>query len=356
MPSTATITTFYSFMANTKARASHVNNNFDVFRGHIIPISTDTQTASDGSYDLGSVDYRWRSLYSQQVNLEGLTTTTDVKLVPKSSLTLGGFDFILGSQTIASWNHTGMSGSLIQTGTIPDSALVNQPPELRSQSFTSSTTWVVPSTVDFVIVEGCGGGGGGGGGGPSGGGGGGGGGGAPICIGFLAVTPGQTLTVSIGAGGSGGAANTTGGTGSASSFGTITFLGGEPGRGASGSTPGTSSTHLLNSAEGGAGGAPAASGNFGQPSQYSGTGASPGSNSGFGGGGGGGGNSIGIGGGGGAGSTSAVLAGITGLDASTSTGAGGGGGGGGGASGGAGAVGGSGGSGFIRVSWVRTPT
>lgn len=63
MPSSATITTFYTFTANTKARASQVNANFDIFRGHILPVSPNTQTAINNTYDLGSSEYRWRTLY-----------------------------------------------------------------------------------------------------------------------------------------------------------------------------------------------------------------------------------------------------------------------------------------------------
>ena len=76
----------------------------------------------------------------------------------------------------------------------------------RSKLFTTSTPWTVPADVGCIWVDGCGGGAGGGGGDPTPGGGGGGG-----CAGFpcqqlpLAVTPGETLTLTLGAGGAGGA-------------------------------------------------------------------------------------------------------------------------------------------------------
>lgn len=63
MPSSNTVTAFYTFVSGTRARASQVNNNFDIFRGHLIPIETNTATAADASYDLGSTDYRWRRIY-----------------------------------------------------------------------------------------------------------------------------------------------------------------------------------------------------------------------------------------------------------------------------------------------------
>ncbi len=75
MPSTATITAFYNFTANTKARASQVNTNFDNFRGHLIPISPLTATSANNTYDLGSNEYRWRDVYSRSLNLNSNTTT-----------------------------------------------------------------------------------------------------------------------------------------------------------------------------------------------------------------------------------------------------------------------------------------
>lgn len=75
MPSTATITAFYSFTANTKARASQVNGNFSLFRGHLIPIDPNTQTAISNTYDLGSSEYKWRTGYFRSIDLTSNTTT-----------------------------------------------------------------------------------------------------------------------------------------------------------------------------------------------------------------------------------------------------------------------------------------
>lgn len=66
MPSTATITSFVTMVAGTRARANHVNNNFDNFRGHLIPINTDTATASHQTHDLGSSDHQWRRIYVKE--------------------------------------------------------------------------------------------------------------------------------------------------------------------------------------------------------------------------------------------------------------------------------------------------
>jgi hypothetical protein len=136
--------------------------------------------------------------------------------------------------------------------------------------FTSSGTWTVPQGVTTILVSGCAGGGGGGGGGASnstsGGAGSGGGGGAgqSVIKKTISVTPGSTITVTIGAGGSagsGGAAN-----------------GGSGGNGGNGgnTTLVTGSTTLLSltagsGGSGGSGGGGAGGGSNGYPSGSYGT-------------------------------------------------------------------------------------
>lgn len=112
----------------------------------------------------------------------------------------------------------------------------------RFELFTSSTTWICPGGVEKVNAIVVGGGGGGGGGyilgGTSYAGGSGGFGG--IGIGTTIVTPGQSYTVTVGAGGVGGAANSPGTAGGSSIFSTITATGGGGGSGSgSGGASGT---------------------------------------------------------------------------------------------------------------------
>jgi hypothetical protein len=63
MPASATITSFITMVAGTKARATHVNTNFDNSRGHRVPYETNTQAASHQTHDLGSSDHEWRRIY-----------------------------------------------------------------------------------------------------------------------------------------------------------------------------------------------------------------------------------------------------------------------------------------------------
>lgn len=96
MPSNATITSYYTFSANTKARASQVNFNFSIYRGHNIPIDPNTATGSDNNYNLGSKEYRWANLYTQNVHL-GNTSTNNAILNIDSATSTGEMVFKLNN-------------------------------------------------------------------------------------------------------------------------------------------------------------------------------------------------------------------------------------------------------------------
>ncbi len=87
MPSTATITAFYSFTANTRARASQVQANFDNFRGHIVPIEPLTITSADITYDLGSDEHRWRTGYFKSVDFDRQTSTVSAAIQADTATT-----------------------------------------------------------------------------------------------------------------------------------------------------------------------------------------------------------------------------------------------------------------------------
>lgn len=76
MPSTATVTAFYTFVPLTKIRSAHVNNNFDVLRGHSLPLNTDTATSSNLTHDLGANGHAWRGVYNQYGVMYGNTTSS----------------------------------------------------------------------------------------------------------------------------------------------------------------------------------------------------------------------------------------------------------------------------------------
>lgn len=276
---------------------------------------------------------------------------------------------------------TGVANA-IQTSDITNAAVtlpkLNFVPKLSAASFTSSTTWTVPANVTHIVAQIVGGGGGGGGGGRgnntgTGAGGGAGGAGGLTVVAASAVTPGETVTITVGAGGAGGptatvingngTAGSAGGTSSISSatIGTIRALGGSGGNTNSTTAGGTSSTLFTTltgiSAGGGAGtgGNPAgagAAGSSGIRASGGAGGAWPGSNLGNGGPGGGGGSAFGDGGAGGAGGAIGVSNGGPGTAAAANTGAGGGGGGGGGANTAFGGDGAAGGSGRVDIFYV----
>lgn len=236
-------------------------------------------------------------------------------------------------------------------------------PTLQTQNVTATGSFVVPAGVVGLDVQAVGGGGGGGSSQASTGAGGGAG-VSPVC-GTIAVTPGETLTITIGSGGAGatagtGSAGSSGGQTSISRSGTrIFFAPGGGGGGGSTSTGGgttVSGTYFsIYSAPGGAGGIANTIGSAGTISLLNGTasnGGAVGPNAGSAGGGGGGGG-FGLGGDGGQGAGGHVS---QPSQVGTAGGIGAGGGGGGAVNGlsgnGTGAAGSAGGAGMVRLYWI----
>jgi hypothetical protein len=116
MPSTATITTFYTFSA-TKAQAAQVNSNFDIFRGHFLPVDPTLAAASHNSYNLGSSEYFWRGAYVNNINFRGPTTTTDLLLAADTSNTFGSLQFKIGGTSRYDLGNATISANLLASGT-----------------------------------------------------------------------------------------------------------------------------------------------------------------------------------------------------------------------------------------------
>ncbi len=131
--------------------------------------------------------------------------------------------FVLGNLSTsdgvwATLRHTGTAWALFK----------GRGPKEYVQTFTGSGTFFVPPNISLVEVIGAGAGGGGGGAGAGGANAcsGGGGGGARTRTERLAVTPGASITVTLGTAGAGGAAGTDGGDGGDTTFGAVaTFYG-----------------------------------------------------------------------------------------------------------------------------------
>lgn len=107
MPSSATITAFYTFTQNTRAKASQVNANFQNFRGHLIPINTDTISSSDVTHDLGSTEHNWRNTYTNLISFVGMTTTSRSQISNDTSYTNGALAFKINGTEVARIDDTG---------------------------------------------------------------------------------------------------------------------------------------------------------------------------------------------------------------------------------------------------------
>lgn len=138
MPSSQTITSFFTFTPDTLIESAHHNTNFGVFRGHIIPVNPNTSTAgTTGSYDIGSSEYSWRNVYTNNIvfataaanvpnwnkysvsftQIQAATTTNFTELF--SSPSFGTLDKIAVRQTVG-FTGTGLTGVRLMIGTSAD--------------------------------------------------------------------------------------------------------------------------------------------------------------------------------------------------------------------------------------------
>jgi hypothetical protein len=99
-----TITSYTTFVADTKARAGQVNTNFSNHRGDLIPINTDTATASNLTHGLGTTEHRWTSSYIEDIYFG--QTTTSWQFAPGTT-TGDSFDFMKNGSTVGSISNSG---------------------------------------------------------------------------------------------------------------------------------------------------------------------------------------------------------------------------------------------------------
>lgn len=109
MPSSATITAFYNFSPGSRAKATEVNTNFGNFRGHLIPIDPNTNTAINNTYALGSSEYRWTTNYIGTLDLRTSTSTAALTMLGQTSNTTGAFEFKIGSTTVGVMGINGLT-------------------------------------------------------------------------------------------------------------------------------------------------------------------------------------------------------------------------------------------------------
>ncbi len=125
MPSTATITSFYTFTANTKARASQANTNFSNYRGHLLSIEPLTATSSHELYDLGAIDKRWRTGYLRELNLSSSTLTAGLIFRGDASIPLGAYRMDINSVTVARFDTNGIDGSYMKALSLVAAAMAD---------------------------------------------------------------------------------------------------------------------------------------------------------------------------------------------------------------------------------------
>lgn len=135
MPSTATITAFYSFTTKTVIKSAEHNTNFGVFRGHIIAVDPNTATAAATlNYDLGSTDYRWRTVYGGLIDANTVSASSIV------GTTITATRLVAGSATITSLVATSINATTIVGTSISATSIVGT--TITATSFVATTATI----------------------------------------------------------------------------------------------------------------------------------------------------------------------------------------------------------------------
>lgn len=126
MPSTATITAFYTFASGGRARATQFNTNFSSFRGHYLSIDPFTQTATDLTYNIGSEEHYWRSAYIKDIDLETSTSTATLLISGNTTNTTGSFQFKIEGTEKFNINSNGYLGINATPSSVTNTAAIGQ--------------------------------------------------------------------------------------------------------------------------------------------------------------------------------------------------------------------------------------
>lgn len=142
-----TITAYYTFNPRTKAKSSEVNQNFNNYRGSILPINTDTQTASDNTHDLGKADKRWRTGYfGTSLDMEGITSTGNAQ-IENSGITAGGIQFRI-NDTVTTRFHGNDTALATLTGSYGQIVILDT---VLGLSFGASDAYGVGTTAAMLL-------------------------------------------------------------------------------------------------------------------------------------------------------------------------------------------------------------
>lgn len=150
-----TITSYHTFSANTKARAAQVNTNFSNYRGTLVPINTDTATASDDTHDLGSTEHRWQYAYVRAVDFKSSTSTATVQWSGDTAATTGAAVCKIGGTEkfrVDTNGFNALNGTPMGATTTAARGQIALSPTLTGSSQTTTTQYIADSTITLTTI------------------------------------------------------------------------------------------------------------------------------------------------------------------------------------------------------------
>ena len=100
-----TITSYFSFVGAETALSAQVNTNYGNHRGDLLPVETNTATASDLTHHLGSTTHRWNQGY---INTFYFANVTNAGLGIRGDDSGTGIDILSGATITAKFETSGI--------------------------------------------------------------------------------------------------------------------------------------------------------------------------------------------------------------------------------------------------------
>lgn len=141
---------WHTFITDTPAKLSEVNENFQWMEGHMLPHNSGTPTPS--VYDLGTSTAQWRSLFlAESIVINGMTITS----FSSSALQVSGSSvqiragYIQGSAS----NSPGAAQGHIAQATVSDIAIRANALTIQSNNATGTSLFGFGTTITAVSIS-----------------------------------------------------------------------------------------------------------------------------------------------------------------------------------------------------------
>lgn len=144
------ITAYTTFTSGTTISSSEVNTNFSNHRGDLIPINTDTATASNLTHGIGTAEHRYAESFVEKVNYGQTTTSWRVE---DDTTTVGDLVFKLNGSTVAKINSGGFDINSYTTTAVESYTATSSDVFVNYDSTLTAGAVILPAAASGKVFE-----------------------------------------------------------------------------------------------------------------------------------------------------------------------------------------------------------